>query len=407
VGNEQLWRAEVSVYRDNKSQDSVAVLSKNGRPRILLVPGKYEVAGRLRWRDQPQSIPIPSDSAIVQLEIDGRRVARPDFNDAGMLWLQRARNESNPASLRMNRSTENWPEQETWSLKSANALSGGKNSGVKTLDPSQIDLPRPWYDLPTYLVTGDSTFEIEEQYRGDTSNSSNQISLQRGIFLDFDGAGTTISDRLTGSIGRTPRLFTQPALDLGRASLRGEPALITQLENESGKSVEIRDTNLNLKTVNRLEDLQQLTATDWQQNIASLSVALALPARWRLWHALGPDNAQASRLSRWTLWDIFLFLLISGTIFKLMGVRWAILSIATFALYYHENNVALISWLVLILALPLLRVLPAGRIRLGTNVVAYLTLFALTLSTLVFAVKQIRIGLYPQLEHQNATAVVG
>ena len=90
-----------------------------------------------------------------------------------------------------------------------------------------------------------------------------------------------------------------------------------------------------------------------------------------------------------------------------MGVRWASLSIATFALYYHENNVALISWLVLILALPLLRVLPAGRIRLGTNVVAYLTLFALTLSTLVFAVKQIRIGLYPQLEHQNATAVVG
>ena len=86
MGNEQLWPAEVNVYRDNKSQDSVAVLSKNGRPRILLVPGKYEVADRLRWRDQPQSIPIPRDSAIVKLDIDGRRVARPDFNDAGMLW---------------------------------------------------------------------------------------------------------------------------------------------------------------------------------------------------------------------------------------------------------------------------------------------------------------------------------
>ena len=65
----------------------MAVLSKNGRPRILLVPGKYEVADRLLRRGQPQSIPIPSDSAIVKLDIDGRRVARPDFNDAGMLWL--------------------------------------------------------------------------------------------------------------------------------------------------------------------------------------------------------------------------------------------------------------------------------------------------------------------------------
>ena len=496
VGNEQLWPERVSVYRDKKLQKSAVVLSHNGRPRVRLESGRYDVTGRLRWFKQPQSLPIPSDSAIIQLDIDGKRVALPDFDESGRLWLQRAENrttqstgkgddvkvevfrrltdavpmrsksilkiaisgepreillgrflpqdseilslisplpariedngdlliqarsgtweielnaryKNNPTSLRMNRSTENWPEQETWSFKSANALRGVKISGPQTLDPTQIDLPRPWHELPTYLVTSDSNFHIEEQYRGDTSNSSNHISLQRNIFLDFDGAGATISDHLSGTVDRTPRLSAQPTLDLGRASLRGEPQLITQLEGESSKGVEIRNTNLNLNTVSRLENIRQLTATGWQHNIASLSVDLELPPGWRLWHVSGPDEVTTSWLSRWTLWDIFLCLLISGAIFKLMGARWAILSLATFALNYHENNMPLISWLILIFALPLLRVLPIGKARSAINIAAYLTLFGLALGTLVFAVQQIRTSLYPQLEHRNATATSG
>ena len=90
-----------------------------------------------------------------------------------------------------------------------------------------------------------------------------------------------------------------------------------------------------------------------------------------------------------------------------MGVRWAILSLAAFALNYHESNMPLISWLILIFALPLLRVLPTGRVRSAVNVAAYLTLFVLALGTLVFAVQQIRTSLYPQLEHRNTTATLG
>ena len=90
-----------------------------------------------------------------------------------------------------------------------------------------------------------------------------------------------------------------------------------------------------------------------------------------------------------------------------MGVRWAILSLAAFALNYHESIMPLISWLILIFALPLLRVVPTGRVRSAVNVAAYLTLFVLALGTLVFAVQQIRTSLYPQLEHRNTTATLG
>jgi len=58
VGNEQLWPEEVAVYLDKKLQRPPAVLSHNGRPRVRLESGQYEVTGRLRWLKQPQSLPI-------------------------------------------------------------------------------------------------------------------------------------------------------------------------------------------------------------------------------------------------------------------------------------------------------------------------------------------------------------
>ena len=283
---------KVEVFR--RTTDAVPLRSKSilkiavsGKPREILL-GRF----------------LPQDSEILSLvsHLHARIEENGDLliqarSGAWELELN-AHYKNNPTSLRMNRSTENWPEQETWGFKSANTLRGGKIGGVQTLDPSQIDLPRPWHELPTYLVTNDSNFGTEEQYRGDTSNSSNHISLQRNIFLDFDGAGATISDHLSGTMDRTPRLSAQPTLDLGRASLRGEPQLITQLEGENGKGVEIRDTNLNLDTVSRLENIQQLTATGWQHNIANLSADLELPPGWRLWHVSGPDEVTTSWLSR-------------------------------------------------------------------------------------------------------------
>ena len=58
VGNEQLWPEGVNVYLNKKLQHPPAVLSHNGRPRVRLESGQYEVTARLRWLKQPQSLPI-------------------------------------------------------------------------------------------------------------------------------------------------------------------------------------------------------------------------------------------------------------------------------------------------------------------------------------------------------------
>lgn len=102
---------------------------------------------------------------------------------------------------------------------------------------------------------------------------------------------------------------------------------------------------------------------------------------------------------------MFLCLLIVGATFKLLGMPWAVLATFTLALSYHESNAPIVTWVVLIIVLPLLQVLPQGGLRKTIANLGYLTLLTLVVVSLVFAVQQIRRGLYPQLEQQRAINV--
>ena len=95
-------------------------------------------------------------------------------------------------------------------------------------------------------------------------------------------------------------------------------------------------------------------------------------------------------------------LLIVGATFKLLGLPWAALATLTLALSYHESNAPIITWVVMILVLPLLQVLPQGGLRRTITRLAYLGMLSLIIISLLFAVQQIRRGLYPQLEQQRA-----
>ena len=51
------------------------VLLHAGRPALWLGPGNVAIAGRLPWRERPQSLTVPRDIGLVALSVDGRNVA--------------------------------------------------------------------------------------------------------------------------------------------------------------------------------------------------------------------------------------------------------------------------------------------------------------------------------------------
>ncbi len=363
----------------------------SGKPRELLM-------GRLLLKD---SEPTHFNSPLpARIEEDGS--LRIQVRAGSWQVTLSSRFTANVAELNMKQATPDWPVQEIWSFTSTPNTRGVKITGVEALDPSQLDMPQNWQNLPTYLVEKDSTFTLEEQYRGDVAPSANQIKTNRVVWLDFDGSGATVKDNLSGIMNQGWRLSAQPDMQLGRVSVDGQPQLVTRMNEEDSDGIEIRQQRLNLEAISRLTDKSNLTATGWQHDVDALAMTLNLPPGWQLWHATGTDSINHSWLSRWDLWDLFLCLLIVGATFKLLGLPWAALATLTLALSYHESNAPVITWVVLIIVLPLLQVLPQGSLRKTIANLGYLTMLSLVIISLLFAVQQIRRGLYPQLEQQRA-----
>ncbi|MGB8331986.1 MAG: hypothetical protein WCE62_17805, partial [Polyangiales bacterium] len=81
-GNPTRWPQGVRV--DGKP---VVVLQEGEQPVVRLQAGEHVVTGELSWRTAPELLPVPKQTAIVQLQIKGERVRSPRREEGGEVWL--------------------------------------------------------------------------------------------------------------------------------------------------------------------------------------------------------------------------------------------------------------------------------------------------------------------------------
>ncbi|MCX5740139.1 MAG: hypothetical protein NTZ61_16910, partial [Proteobacteria bacterium] len=77
----------------------LAVISEagNGSPTAWLGRGRHQIDGWLRFRAaRPALLPIPSDTALVALTLDGVGIAAPARDESGRLWLAVPASEAAP-----------------------------------------------------------------------------------------------------------------------------------------------------------------------------------------------------------------------------------------------------------------------------------------------------------------------
>ena len=338
------------------------------------LPARIEDQGRLRIQLRP---------GRWQLVLDGRYRDRPERFVAEPL-------------------DEHWPAQELWAFRAAPEVRGARLEGAPSVDPARLDLPATLAGLPVYLVTPEQPLLAIEEYRGDANPAADRLRIERSLWLDFAGGGATLSDRISGQLSRDRRLEAGPELALGRVAVNGVPQVITRLPDALGAGVEVRERELNLDAVGRIDRVAGPLTLGWMRAFEGADMTLQLPPGWQLWHARGPDLVASSWLTRWDLWDLFLCLLIAGATLRLLGWRWGLLAALTLALSYHERNAPVAGWVAMVIAIPLLGALPAGRLRAAVRSGALAALVLLTLSVLGFAVQQVRVALYPQLELPGA-----
>lgn len=288
--------------------------------------------------------------------------------------------------------------QEVWSFQPQNHLRLVKIEGVPSIDPSQTDIPDSWKSHPTFLIDPGAKLTVKETRRGDPDPAPDRLTLHRTWWLDFNGHGFTVQDRINGTMSRQWFLALNAPGVLGRVAVDGRDQLITvQDSNKSG--VELRRGQLNLVSDSRYKyDDQPVPAVGWDHDFQALSAELHLPPGWRLFTATGVDVLPGTWFERWTLLDFFLVLIIALAVFKLTSWRRGLLALVTLILIYHEHGAPRVVWVSLLAALALLRVLPDGWFKKVVNLWRLASVVVLVVLAIPFMVGQVRIGVYPQLE---------
>ena len=306
-----------------------------------------------------------------------------------------------------------WPAEEVWSFAAHNELRIVEVSGAAPVDPQQTQVPPPWRGYPAFALKAGEALHFAEKQRGDPNPQPGRLSLQRRLWLDFDGHGYTVEDTVSGQLNDQWRLGTAAPLHLGSLQLDGEPQPITSL-GAAEQGVEVRHGALKLVAASRIDGVvSHLPVTGWDHEFQSVSAELNLPPGWRLLATSGVDNVPQTWVGRWSLLDLFAVLVAAIAALRLFGPRWGGLMLLTLVLSWQEPAAPRWSWLNLLAAAALLRALPAslkdGRLAVWLNRYRMLAAVLVVLLAIPFALQQARNALHPKLEQDSmlATAVPG
>ena len=478
-GDVRIWPQQV-----RSASGPLAVMEREGLPRVFLETGRYRVRGEFSWSQIPDMLALPNSLALVDLTLRGEQVDTPDRDEQGRLWLKRrqvqrslqqealrvevfrrlvddvpfqveskielqvsgsprevtlgggllpgaqalsvnsplparleedgrlrlqlrpgtwwltlnSRLESQPESLNLADFDGVWSDEEIWVFEARPELRLVELSGVPLIDPQQTRLPHEWRQLPTYRMSGSLQLSFEEKRRGSKGELKDRLSLQRTLWLDFDGGGYTIQDHVKGTMGKSWRLELPSPGELGRVALDGRNQYITRVTEQGPAGIEVRRGQVDLTADSRwLGSRSTLSAVGWSSVFQNVSASLNLPPGWMLLDISGADHAPGTWLKQWSLLDLFLVLLVAIGAFRLWGWRWGGVVLIAIGLAWHEPGAPRWVWLHLLAAAALLRVLPDGKARVWIGWYRSLTYLALVAIALVFMVSQVRIGLYPQL----------
>ena len=83
-GGTQNWPQDVKA--DGKK---VPVINKNNRPFIVLIKGNHTITGSFVWKEIPETLSIPLDTALTSLFVKGLPVVSPVIDKNGRLWIQK------------------------------------------------------------------------------------------------------------------------------------------------------------------------------------------------------------------------------------------------------------------------------------------------------------------------------
>ena len=407
--NGRLWLEARQGIDDQSESDRVRTSIyrriEDGAPLRVITRLELNVSGKAReiemgrlFIDNSRTIAIKSP---LPVDIDNDEIlsvyARPGTHE---VILESVLTDNVDAIEVPQTGVDTTEEQEVWVWVPDDRLRSVELTGLHTVDPARTTLPEKWHGHTTYLANPGDRLQLETSRRGMRS-SPNALQLDREIWLDIEGEGLTIRDRLSGTLQRDWRLDYAGYADLGRVYQPqvGEDMLITEHPETNRSGVELRATELDIVADLRLDEATTtLSAVGWDHDVQTLSTTVNLPPGWSLVSAGGVDSVQGSGVvDSWTLWHFFFVLMVALAIGKLLGWRWAPVAIFALLLSHGYDDAPMWAWIHLVASLALLRALPDGWWRKIVHVYRVITLLVLFVILATFAHAQVQSAIHPQI----------
>ncbi|HNP36575.1 MAG TPA: hypothetical protein PKK10_12060 [Woeseiaceae bacterium] len=377
-------------------------------PTRLLTRVQFDVAGTVREEMLGELlpdgfVPLTLESALpARLEADGELRVQLRPGRWELTLAARAPEVLDALALAdISDATAKFPDSEIWSYQANGALRVTAAEGASPVDPAQVGVPGEWQLLPAFRMGRGDSLTITERSRG-AVGAGNELTLNREMWLDFDGHGFTVLDHLSGTMRSGWRLDMREPYELKNAREGDQDLLITAGGQESSSGVEVRATDLSLTALGRSDTRGSLPTTGWDARFADVGATLYLPPGNKLLLARGADAAYGSWVGHWKLLDFFLLLIITIAAGRLFGLQGGAIALFALLLSFHEPYAPSWLWLNLLAAIALLRVAPVGRLQQLVRSYFGVSALLLVLALVPFVASQLRIAIYPQLEAQNA-----
>ncbi len=405
----QLWLQRTSTETEDKDFLSVQVfrLIMDGSPQWLHTQVELSIAGKSREEELGHVLPdgwrLSSVEASLPCAVDDVGKLKVQVR-AGKWLVKIAAYRTSPAqTVAYASDAKPLVEAELVGLQNEPGFRLIEIVGIPAVDVAQTTYPQEWRQFPVHQWPTGQPFQLDEKMRGMGAKKPPGVTIKRSFWLDEDGKNLTYQDELQGSGQRTWRLDAAAGHKLGAVKMGGEGQLITKNPATGAEGVEVRDRELTLQAVGRLERRGELAATGWQHDAESLEATMNLPPGWRLLAVFGVDWSRGDWLTTWSLFDVFMLLILTLAIWRIWGWKTAMVGVAGFLVAYHEPGAPRLTGVILIAVLAVAKRLPGAA---GQPILNYLKLGALVLFGLnaaPFVIQQMQQAVNPQLEPYRAT----
>lgn len=293
-----------------------------------------------------------------------------------------------------------WPNEETIVFQSDSSFRSVEVKGLAPLSAELSQIPSSWSGSASYVGKAGATFTLQELSRGEQSRAPDSVTLNRDLWIDLDGQGFTVRDRFSGQLSSAERLNALDETKLGRASVNSSPILIATDPSSKASGIELRNTQLNVDAVSRVEKGRVISAVGWYRVVDRLNLSLSLPPSWKLIAVRGARSASGSWIDSWTLLDVFLSMLIAVGAYHMFG-RVAAVLVAISLIINHEEFLAprilLVHLMLLVVWRSMIQKTDSGWHKLS-SLLALVTFAAIVLQSSAFIKLQVTQFLYPQLQ---------